>query len=196
LTREGLRGLEARRIEKRSQHDATLPFTRYLAGHGDYTPVVFGERRGDSTATHQIATAAVFNSPLLVYGGHPEQLLEHPAVDMIKSIPSVWDETIVLPPSDIGRVAAFARRRGDQWFVAVVGGTDSQKLQVSLSFLESGTYRALLVRDVADDPTGVEIEKFDVTSADALQIELAAGGGFIGRFTPSEPLSVINPPRK
>ena len=31
------------------QHDATLPFTRMLAGHADYTPVLFGERRNDTT---------------------------------------------------------------------------------------------------------------------------------------------------
>jgi hypothetical protein len=30
----------------------------------------------------------------------------------IKSIPSTWDETHVLPFSEIGEVAAFARRHG------------------------------------------------------------------------------------
>ena len=59
MTREGIRGLESRQIEFRSRHNATLPFTRYLAGHADYTPVVFGSRRGDTTAAHQIATAAI-----------------------------------------------------------------------------------------------------------------------------------------
>ena len=170
-----------------------MPFTRYLAGHGDYTPVIFGERRGDTTATHQIASAAIFTSPLLVYGGHPESLLEHPAVEMIKSIPSVWDETIVFPASEIGHVAAFARRRGDDWFLAILGGPKNKKLQVSLSFLGSGTYRSMLVRDVKDDPAEVKVEKLDFTSADAIDINLADGGGFIGRFSPSEPLSAIDP---
>jgi alpha-glucosidase len=166
-----------------SRHNTTLPFTRYLAGHGDYTPVVFGARRGDTTATHQIASAAVFTSPLLVYGAHPESLLEHPAVDMIKSIPSVWDETIVLPASEIGQVAALARRNGEQWFLAILCGEDGKELEISLSFLNSGSYRAMLVRDVTEDPTKVAIEKADFTSADTLRIELAYGGGFIGRFS-------------
>jgi alpha-glucosidase len=187
LTREGVRGLEARRVESRATHNATLPFTRYLAGHGDYTPVVFGERRGDTTASHQIATAAIITSPLLVYGGHPQSLLEHPAVDVIKSIPSVWDETIVLPGSEIGRVAAFARRRGDQWFVAVLAGAEGRRLQVSLSFLGSGKYHSVLVRDVANEPTRVAIERLDLTASDSLEVELADGGGFIGRFSPNEP---------
>src|SRR3546814_976649 len=39
----------------RSVHNTTLPFTRFLAGHGDYTPVVFGERRGDTRAEEHTA---------------------------------------------------------------------------------------------------------------------------------------------
>ena len=192
LTREGIRGLESSRIKLRSRHNATLPFTRYLAGAGDYTPVVFGPRRGDTTATHQIASAAVFTSPLLVYGGHPKSLLDSPAVDMIKSIPSTWDETIVLPGSDIGRVAAFARRQGDQWFVAILGGPERQKLTISLSFLDSSAYHAMLVRDDAIDPTEMRIEHVALTNAESLQIELAEGGGFIGRFSPSvAPISAV-----
>ena len=42
---------------------------------------------------------------MLVYAAHPQSLLANPAVEMIKSIPSVWDETIVLPPSEIGDLA-------------------------------------------------------------------------------------------
>jgi len=41
-------------------------------------------------------------------------------VDLIKSLPSDWDETIVLPPSEIGEVAAFARRSGEAWFIAIL----------------------------------------------------------------------------
>jgi len=184
MTREGIRGLESGQIEFRSRHNTTLPFTRYLAGPADYTPVVFGPRSGDTTAAHQIATAAVFTSPLLVYGAHPKSLLEHPAVEMIKSIPSVWDETIVLPPSEIGRTAAFARRHGDDWFLAVLGGPAKQKLAIPLFFLDTSLYRAMLVRDDASDPKAVKIENRELTSVDSLQIELADGGGFIARFSP------------
>lgn len=188
LTREGIRGLEASQIEFRSRHNATLPFTRLLAGPADYTPVVFGPRRGDTTATHQIASAAIFNSPLLVYGGHPKSLLDHPAVEMIKSIPSVWDETIVLPQSAIGQIAAFARRNGDEWFVAVLAGLEGQKLTVPLTFLDSSAYHAMLVRDKPNEPTMVTIENVDVTSGDSLRIELAEAGGFIGHLSPRAPV--------
>ena len=56
MTREGIRGLEYRRTAAWAEHNTTLPFTRLLAGPADYTPVVFGERRKDTTWAHQIAT--------------------------------------------------------------------------------------------------------------------------------------------
>jgi alpha-glucosidase len=110
-------------------------------------------------------------------------------VDMIKSIPSVWDETIVLPASEIGQTAALARRHGDQWFLAMLGGPSGRRIEVSLSFLNPGVYRAMLVRDNANDPTKVTIENVHLTSADSLHIELADGGGFISRFSRPEHVS-------
>ncbi|MCI0746092.1 MAG: glycoside hydrolase family 97 N-terminal domain-containing protein, partial [Verrucomicrobia subdivision 3 bacterium] len=122
LIREGVRGMESSRLRERARHNTTLPFTRFLAGHADYTPVHFGDRRGDTTWAHQVATAAIFNEPLLTYGAHPTNILSNPCAPMIKSIPAVWDETIVLPGSEIGELAAFARHNGTTWFVAVLNG--------------------------------------------------------------------------
>jgi alpha-glucosidase len=102
---------------------------------------------------------------------------------MIKSIPSVWDETVVLPISEIGERAAFARRKGDQWFLAIVNGPTAARINVPASFLKSGKYRALLVRDRESDPAAVTIEEATISSNDTIGIELRTGGGFIGRFT-------------
>src|SRR5262249_41299724 len=71
MTREAIRGLEYGRTPAWSEHDTTVPFTRFLAGPADYTPVIFGERRKETSWAHQIATAVVFTSPLLVYGANP-----------------------------------------------------------------------------------------------------------------------------
>ncbi len=182
LTREAIRGMESRKT-LRAQHDATLPFTRMLAGHADYTPVLFGERRNDTTWAHQVASAAVFSSPLLTYGAHPRTLLQHPAVDVIKSIPSVWDETIALPMSEIGEIAALARRRGDRWFLAILNGPAARTVNVPLSFLGSGKYNAVLVRDSASAADAVDIQNSAYSRGESLRIDLQAGGGFIGRFS-------------
>ncbi|MGC8792287.1 MAG: glycoside hydrolase family 97 catalytic domain-containing protein [Bryobacteraceae bacterium] len=181
LTREAVRGMEARNIP-RARHDATLPFTRLLAGHADYTPVHFGARRNDTTWAHQIATAAVFTSPLLTYAAHPKAILTNPAVELIKTIPSVWDETRVLPLSEIGEVAGLARRRGSLWFVAIVNGPEARRVRVPLSFLGSGSWQALLVRDHPQDAAAVMVEKGSYQRNDAIEVALAPGGGFVARL--------------
>jgi alpha-glucosidase len=184
LTREGIFGLEHRQAPEWARHNTTLPFTRFLAGAADYTPVVFGERRKETSWAHQIATAVVFTSPLLVFGAHPQSLLDNPAVDVIKSLPSIWDETIVLPGSAIGELAAFARRRGRTWFVGVVNGPAARTLRIDLGFLGKARYDALVVRDRADDPAAVAVEKRTTSASAPLAIELRAAGGFVARFSP------------
>jgi alpha-glucosidase len=188
MVREAVRGMESSKLAARARHDTTLPFTRFLAGHADYTPVHFGARRGDTTWAHQIATAAVFTAPLLTYAAHPKAILENPAVEMIKSIPAVWDETIVLPVSEIGEVAAFARRNGDTWFLAVVNGPTAKQLKIPLSFLADGQYNAMLVRDDKEKTDTVVIENRKTSRSDSLDTELLSGGGFIARFTPQDAL--------
>jgi alpha-glucosidase len=183
MTREGIYGLEHRRMEAWAEFNTTFPFVRMLAGHADYTPVVFGERRRETTWAHQIASAAILTSPLLVYGGHPGSFLANPAVEMIKSIPSVWDETIVLPESSIGELALFARRSGDRWFIAAMNGPDARTVKVNLSFLRAGSYTALVVRDKSDDPAAVDVETRQVRSGQPLEIAMRPAGGFIVRLT-------------
>lgn len=184
LVREGVRGMESSRLKERAQHDVTLPFTRFLAGPADYTPVHFGARRGDTTWAHQIASAAVFTAPLLTYAAHPTTLLTHAGVEMIRSVPATWDETRVLEPSAIGEVAVFARRRGAEWFLAILNGPEARTLQVPLSFLGEPPCQALLIGDQPDNPAAIRVEKTEVHRDEALTVKLSPGGGLIARFTP------------
>jgi alpha-glucosidase len=186
LTREAIYGFEHRNQGAWGPHDATVPFTRYLAGPADFTPVVFGDRRKETSWAHQIATAAIFTSPLLVYGGNPQSLLDNPAVDIIKSIPAVWDDTIVLPGSEIGEVAAFARRHGRDWFIAVVNGAGARTLKVAPTFLGAGAYAAALVRDDPGNAAAVRLDRASVRAQDTMTIELRDGGGFVARLVPQE----------
>lgn len=186
LTREGIYGLEHRRVEAWSTFNTTFPFVRMLAGHADYTPVVFGERRKETSLAHQVASAAILTSPLLVYGAHPASLLASPAADMIRSIPSVWDETIVLPPSEIGEAAVFARRSGQRWFIAAMNGPAARTIKVNLEFLKQGA-DALIVRDRLDDAAAMEVESRKVRAGETLQIPARAGGGFVVRLSALRP---------
>ncbi|HWR37420.1 MAG TPA: glycoside hydrolase family 97 N-terminal domain-containing protein [Clostridia bacterium] len=183
LTKEGVYGLEHRSMASWGEHNATLPFTRLTAGPADYTPMIFGERRKETSWPHQIASAALLSSPLTIIAANPKNILENPAVELIKAIPSTWDETIVLPVSRIGEVAAFARRKGDRWFIAIMNGPKARTVKVDLRFLGGGNYKATLVRDKMDDPSAEKIDSTTVTRKDSLEIELRAGGGFIGAFS-------------
>lgn len=183
LTREAVRGMESRKSQ-RARHDATLPFTRFLAGPADYTPVHFGERRNDTTWAHQLATAVVLGSPLLTYAAHPKSLLENPAVELIKAVPAVWDETRVLPPSAIGEVAVLARRRGADWFIAAVNGTDARRIDLNLDFLGGGDYEALAAADKPGEPAAIDLRNKKVNRSSKLAADLAPGGGCLVRLTP------------
>ncbi|PYV07578.1 MAG: glycoside hydrolase, partial [Acidobacteria bacterium] len=111
----------------------------------------------------------------------PANILANPAADIIKSIPSVWDETVVLSVSAIGEVAAFARRAGNTWFVAVNNGPIARAVRVAPPVLGPGSYKSVLVRD-AGEASAVKIEHMTSRSGDSISIDLRSGGGFVARF--------------
>ncbi|WP_114781872.1 glycoside hydrolase family 97 protein [Botryobacter ruber] len=183
VTREAVKGMEASKLEDRATHNTTVPFTRWLAGHAEYTPVHFGERRKNTTWAHQVASAAIMSTPLLTYAATPANILANPSVEMMKSIPSTWDETIVLPASEIGEVAAFARRKGDTWFLAIMNGVNPKTISIPLSFLGQGNYETLVVKDDQQESGALRVENVSQKKDDTLQLDLVAGGGYVARYT-------------
>jgi alpha-glucosidase len=183
MLREAVRGMESSRFQERARHETILPFTRYLAGPCDYTTMVFNQRRADSTWAHQIASLATFHSPMLTIAAHPQAVLDNPAADVIKSIPAVWDETIVLPDSRIGELSVFARRKGEMWMLAVMTASGPERtIKVPLTFLPAGEYQASFVRDNKTNDAAVVVENSTARRSDTLTIEMRSGGGFVGRF--------------
>src|SRR4051794_25446652 len=180
---EAVRGMESSSLKRRARHETILPFARYLAGPTDYTTMIFTQRGGDSSWAHQIACLATFHSPILTVAAHPQSVLDNPAVDVIKSIKAVWDETIVLPGSKIGELSLFARRSGGVWMLAVMCAGPARTIRVPLSFLGEGPYKASLVRDNPEKADAVVLEDRTVHPSDVLTIDLTDGGGFVGRFT-------------
>jgi alpha-glucosidase len=187
LTREGIRGHEwqmtrySRVLEP--EHDTILPFTRLVAGAGDYTPTVFAaqELQGNTWA-HELAQGVVFTSPFQCFSGHPQDYVTNPAVDVLRAIPAVWDETIVLPGSEPGTLAAFARRSGTEWFVGILNGPTATSLQVSLDFLGAGDWASIRLGDVSGSADAWDRQEGTVSASDSLQVDLASRGGFVGWF--------------
>jgi alpha-glucosidase len=188
---EGVRGMEF--FPPRAELDVVLPFTRMLAGMADYTPTHFGALLADTTWAHQVANAVILQAPLLVYAAHPANMLANPSVDVLKKIPSVWDETVVLPVSELRQVAAIARRSGDTWFLAVTNGATARNIRIDLSsFLgggaaragaaggpgRGGSYLGTLLRDT-NEPAALKVEHLTLSSMDTLTVDLRSGGGFV-----------------
>lgn len=189
ITVEAVYGLENNRWWRMKpdrpppDHYTSLPFTRMLAGFADYTPVTFDERAlwGTSYAL-QLATAVVFTSPIVHWADNPGKYLESPALDMIKKMPAVWDETVVLPGSKIGDLAAFARRKGDDWWVAIMNSGQKRAFELDLTFLGMGNYAAQYAKDDLGRLDSMIVEKSHIQSSRAMTVHLNQGGGFVGYF--------------
>lgn len=180
MTREAIRGMENR--PPWANNNTILPFTRYLAGHADYTPVHFGDRMGEVSWAHHAASMIIFTSPFLCVGADPQSILDNPCKEMIQSIPPVWDETIVLPQSKIGELALFARRKGTTWFVAAMNaGKGPKTVDVDLSFLK-GKFQGSSVKDDNEKQDNALLENFSATADSKLKIELNGHGGYVARF--------------
>jgi len=179
---EGVRGMESSKLMDRASHETTIPFTRLLAGPGDYSVCHFGDRRRNTTWVHQAATAAIYSAPVITYAATPVHILENPCAEMIKSIPPVWDETIVLPPSEIGEVAVYAQRKGTTWFLSVINGVKPKSLNLSFSFLGNGSYSTLILKDNPENPASAVISRGSAVKNDMIKAGLGEGGGFMARF--------------
>src|SRR5215203_2375707 len=182
MVREAVKGMESSKIMDRATHETTIPFTRLLAGPAEYTVVHFGDRRRNTTWAHQVASAVILSAPLLTYAVHPDTILANPAAQVIKNIPAVWDETIVLPPSEIGSLAAYARRKGDTWFVAVMNGTQTRQVKIPLRFLKEGKYKTTLVKDDPESSASVKLADASYGANDVIELNLVPGGGFVAEF--------------
>ena len=56
---------------------------------------------------------------------------------------------------------------------------------IPLRFLADKEHRSLIVRDTAEKPDAVQVESAASRAADVIKLDLAAGGGFIARFSPA-----------
>lgn len=134
VSREAIRGLEVNKLTEGmlpASHNAALPFTRFVTGYGDYTPLTFTVP-GETTFAHQLATLICFTSPVQVIAEDPGLLLHNRiargAREFIEKVPTVWDRTVVMPGSRIGETAVIARRNGHDWYIGVLNGENREKV--------------------------------------------------------------------
>jgi len=166
------------------EQDVCLPFTRYMAGAADFTPVILDPKELVSkkyTWAHEFSQAIVYLSPITHFTDQYKFYLESPMLDLFQELPTVWDETRVLSCTSMGEVVAYARRKGDKWWVGVMNGATEKEVKVNLDFLKKPT-KATLIYDDKVSNTSIDRQEKTVSPKDILTLKLAPGGGFAARF--------------
>lgn len=185
LTQEGIRGNEEM---PDATHNTILPFTRFIAGAGDYT-ICYYNNRIKTTHAHQLALSVVYYSPLqfMFWYDGPQHYGGEPEIEFFENVKTVWDDTKVLS-GEIGEHALIARRSGNEWFVGAITNNNARELQLSLSFLDSSKkYVAHLYvdDDKVSTKTKVGINRFLVDAGQTLNLSLKASGGAALHLVPA-----------
>ena len=193
VTREGVMGKEYLKWSARvtPTHNATLPFTRMLAGPLDYTPGAFGnatraefvsrdkEPMAPNTRAHELALYVVLESPLMMVSDYPEHYAGQHDFEFIKQVPVTWDEVRVLNGRPMETITV-ARRSGKDWYIGSITNWDPRTVKVPLSFLGEGKYTAEIYADAADAGTDAKHTEFSKQTVDrntVLEVKMAPGGG-------------------
>ncbi len=194
MTREGVLGSEYNIWSSKAtpEHDLLLPFIRMTAGPMDYEPGILDNATaktfrsiGDKvmsmgTRCHQAAMFVVYESPIQVFSGNPSQgLLEPQFMELIGSVPTTWDSTIVVD-GRVGDYIITARRKGDDWYIGAMTDWTSREFTVDLNFLNEGNYEATICEDGINAdryPSDYTLGKKQITKDSKLSIRMAPGGG-------------------
>ena len=135
LTREGIRGLENMSrtdIASQAKYFTAQYYTRLLSGHADFTP--------DVNTAMQIASLIVLDSPLMVIATTPDNMMKNPALEMIRAIPTVWDQTVFLDGT-VGSYVSVAKEKSGVWYIGGIASAAKQDVKVDLSkILGEGEY--------------------------------------------------------
>lgn len=177
LTREGIRGLEnisRDDIINQATFFTRQFYTRLLSGHADFTP--------DVNTAMQIASLVVLDSPLMVIATKPEDMMKNPALEMIRAIPTVWDQTVFLD-GKIGSHVSLAKEKDGVWYIGGIVSINGVKAKIDLSkILGEGEY---LLTGWVDKTTSSKEQKTQVVTKDTV-LDLGAlrnGCGYVFRIT-------------
>lgn len=161
-----------------------LPFTRNAVAAMDFAPVFFNkvlskdQQRGSIRKTSdafELATSVLYQSPVQHFGITPNNLNEQADFvwDFIRKVPAAWDETIFLD-GEPGSYVALARRKGNQWYIAVVNGENTTK-EISLFLPMLKNTQASLIYDKPDRTMG--IKNLDINQTAHITLTLLPQGG-------------------
>ena len=213
---EGVYGLEEVKWEEPDfdmvTYDVTFPYIRLVAGPADYTQgamrnatkanyySVDTEPMSQGTRCRQLAEYVIFDSPLNMLCDNPSNYRrESECARFIASIPTVWADTKPLE-GKIGEYIVTARQANDgSWYIGALTDWNARDLQLDLSFLPAGEWKAEIFQDgINADRAARDYKRITTTlstgataaqgstavsAAHPLQIHMAPAGGFVVHLT-------------
>jgi alpha-glucosidase len=174
--------------ERAPVQNTITPFTRNAVGPMDYTPVGFSNNKYPhrTTAAHELALSALFETGWLHFADKPESYLKLPSApkQFLKTVPVAWDDTRFVAGYP-GQFAILARRRGDTWYLAGVNGQDQPRQeQLKLgSWLGAGNYELTIIGDGKDAKSfASQTQRFE--AGRELPVTMLPYGGFVATLRP------------
>jgi len=182
-------------------HHNLLPYIRMFAGAMDYIPATMRNSTkdnfrpvgdypmGQGTRAHAMALFVILSSPMTMLPDSPSDYYrEKECTDFLKKMPVVWDETRLLQ-GKIAKYTVVARRAGTEWHIGAITDWSGRTIDLETGFLAPGRYRLEAIEDGINANTRAEdykrIEK-DFQAGDVLKLNLASGGGWVARITPTK----------
>lgn len=167
-------------------HHINMMFTRNVVGAADYTPGDFASFLGSiitqvSMGQH-MALMTAFESGITHIAECPENLRHFLGKDIMKRLPTAWDESRLLE-GKLLKYATIARRSGADWWVSGLC-TDARNCKLTFDFLEEGrTYTAYIYRD-GNCRSDLKFNKVQVKKGSSLNIRELSEGGFLVQVSP------------
>ncbi len=196
LNFEGVYGLEQAKWDNNSDlvlNEVTIPFIRMVAGPLDYTQgamknackncfaAVYTEPMSQGTRCRQLAEYVIFESPFNMLCDSPSNYLqEDECTKFIASVPTTWDETVVLD-GKVGEYLVVARKKGYKWYIGAITNWEERDMEVDITALKSGAKSGKIFRD---GPNANRVGKDYVTEqlqiwGNTIKFHLAKGGGAV-----------------
>ncbi len=200
LNHEGVYGMEQERWDSKSDfvtNEVTIPFIRMLAGPMDYTQgamrnggkysftAIYTEPMSQGTRCRQLAEYVIYESPFNMLCDSPSNYIrEDECTRFIASVPTTWDETIVLD-GKVGEYIVIARRKDFRWYVGAITNWEERDIELDLSVLPNfGAKSGRIFRDginanrAARDYVAEQIQ----VMGNKVKFHLAEGGGAVMVF--------------
>ena len=173
-------------------YDVLLPYIRMVAGPMDYTQGAmrnsvkggyFPNRSNpmsQGTRCHQLAEYVVFDSPLNMLCDSPSNYMrEQECIRFISRIPTVWDDIFVLD-GKVGEYIVVARRKGDDWYIGVLGNWNARELTVKLPDDCIGKRIEIFSDGINAHRSAQDYRKTSgILEQNEIVIRLAPGGGWV-----------------